>query len=194
MDLAQASVLIIGVGGIGSHVAVSLARAGVGHLHLIDFDVVEASNLGRQYYTYDDVGHVKVEALARHMREANPSVLVTTQNEALTKGQLELLCKTYRYIVEAVDKASTKAWINETVLTSPEQPYVVSCSGMAGFGDSNEIRIHRKSSHWYLVGDQTSDIDEIGKITAARVMVCAGHMGNTIIRCILDDSSEERIK
>lgn len=190
MNLEKASVLLIGVGGIGSHVAMSLVRAGVGHLHLIDFDVVEESNLGRQYYTKADVGHMKTEAMAHHIHEAKPEIVVTTQNEPLTKEQLGLLCQSYRYIIEAVDTASTKAWITETVLTAKERPYFVGCSGMAGFGDSNDIRIEQKSNHWYLVGDQQSDIDEIGKITAARVMVCAGHMANTMIRCILDDERE----
>ena len=55
---------------------------------------------------------------------------------------------------------------------------------MAGWGDSNGIRRERRHHRWYLCGDGVSDIDSIGKITAARVMVCAGHMANAVIQLL----------
>ena len=61
--LGDKKVLLIGVGGVGSHVAAALCRAGIGQLEIVDFDVVDESNLGRQYYDVNDVGVVKVEAM-----------------------------------------------------------------------------------------------------------------------------------
>lgn len=190
MELQEATVLLIGVGGIGSHVAVALTRAGLGSLHIVDFDVVEASNLGRQYYTQEDVGIVKVEAMKGHLHAINPSCQIYTYNEELRRDSLHQLLEQFDYVIEAVDKATTKAWMTETILTHPKRPILIGCSGMAGFGDSNGIRRQQLHDRWYVCGDGKSDIDELGKITAARVMVCAGHMANTCIQLIRGDRLE----
>ena len=72
--LKQACVGIAGVGGLGSAVAVSLARIGVGKLIIADFDVVEPSNLNRQQYFVDQLGYFKVDALTENLRRINPYV------------------------------------------------------------------------------------------------------------------------
>ena len=174
--LGDKKVLLIGVGGVGSHVAVALCRAGIGQLEIVDFDVVDESNLGRQYYDVNDVGVLKVEAMKGHLNRMNPKCEVITHNERLSPERLEELVAGHDMIIEAVDQAVTKAWMTEVILTHPSEPLLVGCSGMAGWGDSNGIRRERRHHRWYLCGDGVSDIDSIGKITAARVMVCAGQI------------------
>mgnify|MGYP003228468150 CR=1 FL=1 len=75
-QLAQVRVGIAGLGGLGSHIAVFLARAGVQHLHLVDFDRVDESNLNRQHYFLRDVGRLKTEALAEQLLAINPALKI----------------------------------------------------------------------------------------------------------------------
>jgi len=134
VSLQDKKVLIIGVGGVGSHVAVALCRAGIGQLEIVDFDVVDESNLGRQYYEVNDVGVLKVEAMKGHLNRMNPNCEVIVHNECLTPERLSELIDGYDMVVEAVDKAVTKAWMTEVILTHPAEPLLVGCSGMAGWG------------------------------------------------------------
>ena len=87
--LGDKKVLLIGVGGVGSHVAVAVCRAGIGQLEIVDFDVVDESNLGRQYYDVNDVGVLKVEAMKGHLNRMNPTCEVITHNERLSPERLE---------------------------------------------------------------------------------------------------------
>ena len=90
--IRQGAVAIAGLGGLGSHIAVMLARAGIGKLLLVDFDTVEISNLNRQHYTVRHLGMPKTEALAMQLQEINPFV-----NYLL--GEHTLLVVLYKYAV-----------------------------------------------------------------------------------------------
>ena len=125
VSLQDKKVLLIGVGGVGSHVAVALCRAGIGQLEIVDFDVVDESNLGRQYYEVNDVGVLKVEAMKGHLNRMNPNCEVIVHNECLTPERLSELIDGYDMVVEAVDKAVTKAWMTEVILTHPAEPVPV---------------------------------------------------------------------
>ncbi|HEC81006.1 MAG TPA: sulfur carrier protein ThiS adenylyltransferase ThiF, partial [Thermoplasmatales archaeon] len=87
--LRRVSVGVAGLGGLGSNAAVSLARAGVGRLVLVDFDKVEESNLDRQYYFRHQIGWFKVDALTENIRNINPTVEVDEFNMKLKKGSME---------------------------------------------------------------------------------------------------------
>mgnify|MGYP002590814358 CR=1 FL=1 len=108
--ISAARVAVCGLGGLGSNIAIALARAGVGHLHLIDFDRVDLSNLNRQLVaTLDTVGQLKVEAMAERIARVNPFCRVTCH--ALfylpqTADQVDLA--QYDYVVDAVDTVSAK--------------------------------------------------------------------------------------
>jgi molybdopterin/thiamine biosynthesis adenylyltransferase len=118
--LKNARVTVLGVGGLGSYVALSLAAAGVGHLRIVDHDVVEASNLNRQVlYTDRDLGVAKVDAARRRLTEVNPHVAVEAWNEKISSvedarravsGQDLLICAADRPRVRIYD------WINEAAL------------------------------------------------------------------------------
>lgn len=111
--LRAAHAVIVGVGGIGSVSAELLARAGVGRLTLIDFDLVEESNLGRQaLYTTADIGEPKAEAAKRRIAAINPDVVVTAVVDHLERGSLPLLdgCD---IVVDGTDNMETRFLINE---------------------------------------------------------------------------------
>ena len=182
--LAHARVGIAGAGGMGSHVATALVRSGVGSVVVADFDRVDGSNLFRQCYLPSDVGRPKVEALRDHLLAIEPDldievhdVTVGPSNACSLFGGCDVVC-------ECFDRPEAKAMLVESILSGTDVP-VVSCSGMAGFGSSNSIVTERRMSRLYVCGDGTSDSSDGPGLTAARVMVCAGHAANMAIRLIL---------
>ena len=86
--LKNSTVGIAGCGGLGSNAAVSLARAGVGKIIIVDFDKIEESNLNRQYFFKDQIGKSKVESLKENIQKINSQIKIETYNEKLKKGSM----------------------------------------------------------------------------------------------------------
>ena len=185
-----ATVAICGLGGLGSNIAVALARAGIGKLILIDFDRVDISNLHRQQYKAVQVGRCKTEALAENLREISPYGLFQTYTIKITEENLQELLKEADIICEALDDAEEKAMLVNGVLEKLPEKYLVAASGMAGLGPANDIRTRRVMKRFYLCGDEVSEVrGELGLISS-RVMLCAAHQAHTVLR-ILADVQEE---
>ena len=180
---------IAGLGGLGSNVAFSLARTGIGHLHLIDFDRVDITNLNRQQYFIHQIGMYKTEALKENLLKINPYLDIHTDCVKVEEGNVRELLAEDRYICEAFDKAENKAMLVNTVLEYFPEKYLVAASGMAGFGESNRIRTRKVTEHFYLCGDGTSDAEEGICLTAARAALCAAHQANLIVSLILENES-----
>ena len=156
---ASVSVAVCGLGGLGSNVAVMLARAGVGKLHLMDFDKVEMSNLNRQYFAMEHVGMLKADALKEIIAGIAPNCHVTAQSIKITEENIKELLKNDYIICEAFDEANQKAMLVNSVLTDFPDKYLVSASGMAGTGSSNDIKTRRVADRFFLCGDEVSDMD-----------------------------------
>ena len=106
--LQNASVTIVGVGGVGGEVAVLLARAGVGRLRLIDFDVVDETNINRQAVAYTNtVGKKKTDVLAEIIKKINPNCLVEAISKRLTKENVGELLGDF-FVVDAIDSVQDK--------------------------------------------------------------------------------------
>ena len=181
---SSATVAICGLGGLGSNIAVSLSRAGIGRLILIDFDRVDISNLHRQQYKASQIGIKKPDALAENLREIAPYVTLETHDIRITEQNALPLLQQADIICEAFDDAAAKAMLTNLVLTKMPEKYLVAASGMAGFGSANDIRTRRVSSHFYLCGDGVSDVaDGIG-LVSSRVMLCAAHQAHTVLRIL----------
>lgn len=184
--LDKASVAICGLGGLGSNVAIALARCGVGKLHLIDFDEVDITNLNRQQYDMKYVGVLKTEALKEEIQRFAPYIEITTDNVKITEENvLELLKE--EYICEAFDKPEQKAMLTNVVLEKLPDKVLVGASGMAGFGDSNSILTKKRMKNYYICGDGVSDISNTNGLMAPRVMLCAAHQANKIIELIIGE-------
>jgi len=179
-----ATVAICGLGGLGSNIAVALARAGVGKLILIDFDRVDISNLHRQQYKAVQVGQCKTEALAENLREISPYGLFQTYTTKITEENLQELLKEADIICEAFDDAEEKAMLVNGVLEKLPEKYLVAASGMAGLGPANDIWTRRVMKRFYLCGDEVSEVrGELGLISS-RVMLCAAHQAHTVLRIL----------
>lgn len=111
--LLTAHVLIIGLGGLGSPVAMYLAAAGVGHLVLADFDTVDLSNLQRQIaHTTNRIGQTKVESAAQTLRELNPDVQITCITQALDTDTLKTHVTQADVVVDCCDNFTTRFAVN----------------------------------------------------------------------------------
>lgn len=184
-----ARVAVLGLGGLGSSVAVMLARTGIGTLHLVDFDIVEPSNLNRQGYKIKHLGVKKTKALMQEIKEINPYVKIITDCVKLTEDNLLNYINDDSIICEAFDNPECKAMVVNTVLENCSDKYIIASSGMAGFESSNTITTKRITSHFYLCGDGVTQAEEGCGLMAPRVNICAGHMANMILRIITEEFS-----
>ena len=187
--LKKVEVCILGLGGLGSNVAVLLARAGIGSLKLVDFDRVEASNLNRQQYRISHIGLKKTEAMKSIIKEINPFVEVETLDIKVDRKNIHSIVGDIEIVVEAFDRAETKAMTLEELLAKKNK-IVVSASGMAGLGSANEIITRKIKDNFYLIGDNYSDYEEYSGIMSTRVMLCAAHQSNMVLRLILGEKGE----
>lgn len=146
--LHNARVAVVGLGGLGSNIAVALTRLGVSNLYLYDFDKVELSNLNRQYYFLDDIGQYKADALVKHLRQINPYAALHSQVVKVTQENIPALLGDCEIICEALDDAAGKAMLVSTVLSTWSDKKVIAGNGIAGFGPAKEItskKNHQKS-------------------------------------------------
>jgi len=182
-----ATVGIAGVGGLGSAVAVALARIGVGRLVVADFDVVEPSNLNRQQYFIDQIGQPKVDALKANLSRINPCVQVAPVFARLDRQNIPQVFGMVDVMVEAFDAPDQKAMFVETFLTSCPGKPLVAASGMAGYAPSNTVITRRAATNLFLVGDGETAA-RIGEgLMAPRVGIAAHHQANAVLRLLLGE-------
>ena len=127
--LQNARVLIVGVGGLGCPVALYLAGAGVGHLGLVDDDVVSLSNLHRQVlYEEVDLGHPKAECAARHLQAKNSDIELKAYPIRLTPDNAERLIAEYDLVVDGCDNHATRYLLSD-ICEKQKKPYVYAAIG-----------------------------------------------------------------
>lgn len=185
--MKPAHVGIAGLGGLGSNIAVALARSGIGHLTLVDFDTVELSNINRQAYTLDQIGKPKTEALSEIIRSINPFCEITTHNLRVDENNCAALFADCKIVCEAFDGAESKSMLVNTLLAASKTTKIISGNGMAGFGRANEIQTRQLSRRLYICGDFSTDVADGEGLTAARVIICAGHQASKVCELILSD-------
>lgn len=185
--LKEGRVAIAGAGGLGSNVAISLARIGVGFLKIIDFDVVEPSNLNRQQYYIRHIGMKKVKALKDIINDINPFINVEIIDKKVEKDNIEELFKDIDIVVEAFDSAEYKAMLVSEILTSFKDTKIVSGSGIAGFYSNNIIKTKKINKRLYMCGDFINEAKVNEGLMAPRVAIVANHEANTVVRLLLNE-------
>lgn len=184
--LSGSAVAVCGLGGLGSNIAVSLARTGIGKLILIDFDRVDISNLNRQQYKADQIGCYKAEALAANLLEISPYTKLEFHVKRIDETNYTELLAGADIICEAFDAAEEKSKLVNLVLENMTCKYLVAASGMAGIGSANKIITRRIMKRFYLCGDNVSDISEGENLFSSRVMLCAAHQAHMVLRIIAE--------
>ncbi len=183
--LRGAKVAIAGLGGLGSNIAVMLARSGIGELLLVDFDVVDVTNLNRQMYMIPHLGRPKADALPEILRQINPYLTYKSIRVKVTPENVASVFEGYPIVCEAFDKPDQKAMLVQQVLVQFPETIVVSGIGMAGIGNSNAIETKQMMERLYVCGDRTTDVGDGIGLTAPRVAICAGHQAGKILELIV---------
>ena len=181
---SSATVAVCGLGGLGSNIAIALARAGIGKLLLIDFDRVDITNLHRQQYKANQIGLHKTDALAENLLEIAPYTEVKAVTEKITEENFADLLKGADVVCEAFDNAEAKAMLVNGVLEQLPDCYLVAASGMAGMDTPNTIRTRKVMGRFYLCGDEKNDVADTIGLVAPRVMLCAAHQAHTVLRIL----------
>lgn len=184
--LKDSSVGIAGAGGLGSNIAVSLARSGIGKLVIVDFDVVDESNLNRQYYFQDQIGMKKIDALKENLLRINPKIEIIIHDEKLEKKYMDVFFDDVDVIVEALDDAETKTQFIEEIMTKIKDKPIVGASGVAGYGKINSIStIHNGNLHMVYDPDAESSDDDV--LLSPKVCIVANWQSDIVLQILLDE-------
>ncbi len=185
--MKQACVGIAGLGGLGSAIAMALGRMGVGRLVLVDFDVVEPSNLNRQHYFIDQIGMLKTEALVANLQRVNPYLHYETHSVRLTPENVPSIFCGVDVLAEAFDSAEAKEMICEVFCGAfPDKP-IVMASGVAGYESGNAIVTRRFGRNVYVAGDGQTEARPGMGLMAPRVGIAAHHQANAVVRLLLGE-------
>jgi sulfur carrier protein ThiS adenylyltransferase len=188
--LSSRAVGIAGAGGLGSNVAAALVRAGVGRLVIADFDVVQESNLDRQFYFLDQVGRPKVDALSENLLRIDPSCRVEAHAVRLDPDSAERLFRDCDVVVEAFDSADAKAMLLETLLARLPKTPLVAASGLAGWGRTDAMETLRLDN-LVVVGDRRTEVSASAPPMAPRVLIAAGMEANEALEILLGPMPED---
>lgn len=149
---------IAGAGGLGSNCAFNLVRSGFTDFKIYDFDIVDKSNLNRQFYFYDQIGVKKVIALKENLKKINPNIRVKVECLNINESNIINLFYDCDVIVEAFDNVKSKKLIIDQY--SKSDKLLVSASGMAGYGGFDKIKVKKFSSKFFMVGDFCSEVSK----------------------------------
>ena len=135
----QATVVVAGLGGVGSWAAEALARTGIGHLVLIDLDHVAESNTNRQLHALEgEYGKAKVQAMSERIRQINPEITLTSYDEFLEPDNLDRLIPVNAFVLDATDSVQTK--IALAVWARKDDRALVMCGAAGGKSDPTAVR------------------------------------------------------
>jgi sulfur carrier protein ThiS adenylyltransferase len=183
--LSKFRVGIAGAGGLGSNCAVALARSGIGTLVISDFDVIEKENLNRQYYFTGQIGMRKSVALKENLAGINPDVFVIIYQKKLNRENIPVIFSGCDVIVEAFDKAEMKEMLIETVHEMMPGTPVVTASGLAGWGKSNDIRHRKIDDMLHVCGDEATETSDDLPPMAPRVGITAAMQANVVVEILM---------
>ena len=183
--LQKIKVGIAGAGGLGSNCAFNLVRSGFRKLKIVDFDIVEAANLNRQFYFIDQIGMPKVEALKKNLERINPDLQLDIFQLKINAENIIDLFNDCEVIVEAFDNVAGKTLLAEKFFTSGK--LVVCASGLGGWGNTDEIKIKKVHPQFYVVGDMMTEVkDDIPPISP-RVNITAAKQADIVLDYIINN-------
>jgi sulfur carrier protein ThiS adenylyltransferase len=177
---------IAGCGGLGGNCAFNLVRSGIIKLRLVDFDLVENKNLNRQFFFHRQIGLPKTEALAQNLKDINPELELDIINKRITAQNAKEIFNDCAIIVEALDQPQEKAMLLESLIL--ENKFIVSASGIAGFGDSDRIKVNQLKDNLVVIGDLTTGIDIAPPLSPA-VNIAAAKQADAIIEYIMQNAT-----
>jgi len=182
--IQQARVGIAGLGGLGSNCAMNLARCGFKKLTLVDFDLITAANLDRQFYFLDQVGLAKAEALKSNLLRINPDLEIVHLVKKIEKANIREVFADCDIVAECFDHAENKKMLLEELLGTSK--FIVAVSGLGGVGSSDEIKVHRLKNNLILIGDLKTDIQNKPAVSP-RVNIAAAKQADEVLEYVLSN-------
>ena len=172
---------LAGAGGLGSNCAANLVRVGFKRLTIVDFDIIDPSNLDRQFYFKDQIGMSKGTALQANLLKINPDLELKMINEKIDEKNIKRLFDDCDVVAECLDKAESKRMLVSVLL--PLGKFIVSASGLGGIGSSDDIKVHRIKENLVIVGDLKSDIAQTPALSP-RVSIAAAKQADVILEFV----------
>ena len=180
--LESVRVGIAGAGGLGSNCAMHLVRSGVKHLTIVDFDVVNESNLNRQFFFRDQLGQKKVEAIKANLLRIEPDADIRAVDMRLDASSAREIFADCGIVVEAFDAVDAKVMLVSAFASSGKK--LVTTSGLAGWGRSNAMRV-RKMGSIVAIGDGETSVGDGAAPVSPRVGIAAAMEANAVVSFLL---------
>ena len=180
--LESVRVGIAGAGGLGSNCAMHLVRSGVKHLTIVDFDVVNESNLNRQFFFHDQIGQKKVEAIKANLLRIESDADIRAVDMRLDASSAREVFADCGIVVEAFDAVDAKVMLVSAFASSGKK--LVTASGLAGWGRSNAMRV-RKMGSIVAIGDGETSVGDGAAPVAPRVGIAAAMEANAVVSLLL---------
>ena len=177
----KARIGIAGAGGLGSNCAAYLVRVGFKRFTIADFDVIDPSNLDRQFYFEDQVGLKKVEALQTNLFRINSCLELRMLPVKLEPVNILEIFHDCDVVVECLDRAEAKSMLVSGLLSSGK--LIVSASGLGGYGSSDDLKIRKLKPNLVLIGDLESDIEKAPALSP-RVSIAAAKQADVVLEFI----------
>ena len=183
LKIGKVKIGIAGAGGLGSNCAQALVRSGFKNFKIVDFDVINLSNLNRQFFFDSQIDVKKIEALAENLKNINSEIHIELFDLKISQENAKIF-EDCDVIVEAFDNPECKKIIVEKYMNSGK--LVVAASGVAGFGNSDEIKVHKIKENFYIVGDLVSEADTDCPPLAPKVQIVAAKQADVVLSYILE--------
>ena len=180
--LESVRVGIAGAGGLGSNCAMHLVRSGVKHITIADFDVVNESNLNRQFFFRDQIGQKKVEAIKANLLRIEPDADIRAVDIRLDASSAREVFADCGIVVEAFDAVDAKVMLVSAFASSGKK--LVTASGLAGWGRSNAMRV-RKMGSIVAIGDGETSVGDGAAPVSPRVGIAAAMEANAVVSLLL---------
>ena len=180
--LESVRVGIAGAGGLGSNCAMHLVRSGVKHITIVDFDVVNESNLNRQFFFRDQIGQKKVEAIKANLLRIEPDADIRAVDIRLDASSAREIFADCGIVVEAFDAVDAKVMLVSAFASSGKK--LVTASGLAGWGRSNAMRV-RKMGSIVAIGDGETSVGDGAAPVSPRVVIAAAMEANAVVSLLL---------
>ena len=180
--LESVRVGIAGSGGLGSNCAMHLVRSGVKHITIADFDVVNESNLNRQFFFRDQIGQKKVEAIKANLLRIEPDADIRAVDIRLDASSAREIFADCGIVVEAFDAVDAKVMLVSAFASSGKK--LVTASGLAGWGRSNAMRV-RKMGSIVAIGDGETSVGDGAAPVSPRVGIAAAMEANAVVSLLL---------
>ena len=180
--LESVRVGIAGAGGLGSNCAMHLVRSGVKHITSADFDVVNESNLNRQFFFRDQIGQKKVEAVKANLLRIEPDADIRAVDMRLDASSAREVFADCGIVVEAFAAVDAKVMLVSAFASSGKK--LVTASGLAGWGHSNAMKV-RKMGNIVAIGDGETSVGDGAAPVSPRVGIAAAMEANAVVSLLL---------